>query len=196
MKKIELDKPDRVGAKSIDQCKDYLKESLFKRLARVCYVRYLEIRYAFVEVGKGFRWGKHWDIRRGVVSIGHYVYVGPRVQIIYPTVIGDLTMIAADVHFIRNDHSHSKLGIPMRVAQPDYDANSLVTTVMSDVWIGQRAIILHGLTIGRGAVIAAGSVVTRDVPEYAIVAGVPARIIKIRFNENQRVLHHHNLYEY
>lgn len=53
----------------------------------------------------------------------------------------------------------------------------------NDVWIGDRAIILNGTKIGDGAIIAAGAVVTRDVPPYGIVGGVPARIIKYRFNE-------------
>lgn len=58
----------------------------------------------------------------------------------------------------------------------------LRTTVGSDVWIGYRAIILQGVSIGHGAVIGAGSVVTRDVPPYAIVAGSPARLIRYRFD--------------
>lgn len=57
------------------------------------------------------------------------------------------------------------------------------TTVGNDVWIGARAIILDGVCIGDGAIIAAGAVVTRDVPPYAIVGGVPAKIIKYRLPE-------------
>jgi acetyltransferase-like isoleucine patch superfamily enzyme len=53
-------------------------------------------------------------------------------------------------------------------------------TIGDDVWIGCNAVILPGVRIGRGAVVAAGSVVTRDVPEYAIVGGIPARILKQR----------------
>lgn len=54
--------------------------------------------------------------------------------------------------------------------------------VSDDVWIGQGAIILSGVKVGQGAVIAAGAVVTSDVPPYAIVGGVPAKVIKYRFN--------------
>lgn len=55
----------------------------------------------------------------------------------------------------------------------------------NDVWIGDSVLILNGVTIGDGAIIAAGSVVIRDVPPYAIVAGVPAKVIKYRFNKDQ-----------
>lgn len=56
-------------------------------------------------------------------------------------------------------------------------------SIGNDVWIGARVIILGGITIGNGAVIGAGSVVTRDVPPYAVVAGTPARLIRHRFEE-------------
>ena len=68
-------------------------------------------------------------------------------------------------------------------SNPNHKSNS-ATIIENDVWIGERAIILLGVKVGNGAVIGAGAVVTKDVPPYAIVAGVPAKVIRYRFPDD------------
>ena len=63
--------------------------------------------------------------------------------------------------------------------------NDAPVVIEDDVWCGANVTILKGVTIGRGSVIAAGSVVTRSIPPYSIAGGVPARVIKKRFSEEQ-----------
>ena len=94
-------------------------------------------------------------------------------------IIGDNVMIAPDcVIYVRN-HESSRLDIPM-CKQGSTEERPVV--IGNDVWIGGRVIILPGVKIGDGAIVGAGSVVTRDVSEYDIVAGNPARVIKNRKN--------------
>ena len=65
-----------------------------------------------------------------------------------------------------------------------YEKDTIRTTIGNDVWTGANAVILKGVTIGDGAVVGAGSVVTKDVPPYAIVVGNPSKILKYRFNKD------------
>lgn len=70
-------------------------------------------------------------------------------------------------------------------ADKNYFQELLPIEIGNDVWIGANAIILDGVKIGDGAIIAAGAVVSKDIPSYAVVAGVPAKIMKYRFNSEQ-----------
>jgi acetyltransferase-like isoleucine patch superfamily enzyme len=64
-----------------------------------------------------------------------------------------------------------------------------ITSIEDDVWIGARVILMRGVTLGKGSVVAAGSVVTRDVEPFTIVGGVPAKFIKRRFTDEQTKAH-------
>ena len=89
--------------------------------------------------------------------------------------LGSFCLIASGTRFIDHDHG-TTLGVLMK-EQPEQSAD---ITIGSDVWIGVNCVILKGVSIGSGAIVAAGSVVTKDVPALAIVAGVPARVIRLR----------------
>ena len=74
-----------------------------------------------------------------------------------------------------------QLSSPAGKANEEYEYNFVTTDIDGDdVWIGTRVIILPGVTIGKGVIIGAGAIVTKDIPEYAIAVGNPARVIKYR----------------
>jgi chloramphenicol O-acetyltransferase type B len=187
--------PDRVNKRTLLLCKNALREPVWKSSLRFIYSNYLRYRYNINPMGKGFRWGYRWNIWRGSVKIGHYCYLGSGTHILYPTIIGDLCLVAQDTHFVGNDHGVNEVGVPMRIARPQQDSRNSLTVLESEVWIGQRSIIFAGVRIGRGAIVGAGAVVTKDVAPYTIVAGAPARLIKNRFqNQEEQDNHVRNLY--
>lgn len=121
------------------------------------------------------------------LKIGNDVYVGKQVTIEVDGEIGDGVLIANSVGIVgRNDHDVSQLGTTVRssawVGDEPHRLSSY-TVIGSDVWIGYGAIILSGVTIGDSAIISAGAVVTKDVRENTVVAGVPASPVKKRFSD-------------
>ena len=109
------------------------------------------------------------------IGDGCFLGGGCELNALSSIVIGSCCLIASGTRFIDHDHG-IELGTLMK-HQPERSAEILVG---SDVWFGVNCTILKGVTIGDGAIIAAGSVVTKNVPPLAIVAGVPARILRFR----------------
>ena len=117
---------------------------------------------------------------------GAYSYVGPGCSICPKVSIGKFTMLANDIQILGGDHMYNKAGIPIILSgRPPLKS----TTIGDDVWIGASCIIMAGVRIGDGAIVAAGSVVTKNVDPYFIYGGVPARKIKKRFSDEEVILH-------
>ena len=114
------------------------------------------------------------------VTLEDYSGIGINAKIYGTCHIGRYVMMGTDVIIITRNHRFDRTDIPMmeqgfEEERPVYIGN--------DVWIGDRVLILPGVHIGDGSIIAAGAVVTKDVPPYSIVAGVPARKIRDRFEK-------------
>lgn len=132
-----------------------------------------------------------------VVKVGTKSYGMLNIQSFYPEggellLIGNYVSIATGVLFIlgSNHQTQTITTFPLHsvlFGPHPLDRESKGPIVVEDeVWIGTNAMILSGITIGKGAIVAAGSVVTKSIPPYAIVGGNPARIIKYRFSEEIR----------
>lgn len=110
------------------------------------------------------------------VEIGNNVQINENVRIRSNVKIGDNVLIAPNVQLISINHEYKDVTIPIK----DQGEIKGKIDIADDVWIGTSAIILPDVKLARGAIIGAGAVVTKDVPEYAIVGGNPAQIIKYR----------------
>jgi acetyltransferase-like isoleucine patch superfamily enzyme len=113
------------------------------------------------------------------IYVGDNCYLGDGVQLYAwneTITIGNNVLIAAGVQMITRKHGFADIESP--IAEQGYVHAPI--TIGDDVWIGFRAIILSGVTIGEGSIVGAGAVVTKDVAPYSIVGGVPARLIRKR----------------
>lgn len=132
----------------------------------------------FDKHGKNINVEKKADFGKGDgISIGDNSGLGVNCEVRGPLVIGANVMMGPDVRIMTSKHNTSRTDIPM-CQQGDLPKQQV--TIGNDVWIGAGVTILPGITIGAGSIIGAGAVVTKNVPEYSVVAGVPARIIKSR----------------
>ncbi|MDO4189827.1 MAG: CatB-related O-acetyltransferase [Lachnospiraceae bacterium] len=156
-----------------------------------------------VSLGKDSSFGRgtiFWAPNR--ISIGNNVYIGKYCTIQADVEMGDNIRIGNVVGLIgKYDHDYSKVGVNIYdapwIGDEDYDFKGLNKKIVidDDVWIGYGAVVFSGVHINRGAIVAAGSVVNKDVPPYAIVAGNPASVIKYRFTEQQIKEHEAKLYD-
>ena len=126
--------------------------------------------------------GKNVNIEKGAhftpdLVVGDNSGVGIDAEMNGPITIGKDVMMGPEVIVYTSSHAHSRTDISMM--KQGFEEPRPVT-IGNDVWIGRRAMIMPGVTIGDGCIIAAGAVVTRSTPPYTIIAGVPAKVVKSR----------------
>lgn len=113
----------------------------------------------------------------GDVHIGHSSIIGLGSVIIGPVSIGNEVLLAQHVAISGSNHGYEAIDVPPRL-QPD---TCKPVIVEDEVWIGANSVIVAGVRLGKHCVVAAGSVVTKDVPAFSVVGGNPARVLK-KFN--------------
>ncbi len=127
------------------------------------------------------RSGKKLRVKSGAeispnATIGNNSELGTRCMVQSNVHIGDNVIMGPDVKIYSRNHKFDRLDIPIK----NQGKNYYTTKIGNDVWLGANVVVTAGCTIGDHAVVAAGAVVTKDVPEYAVVGGVPAKILKYR----------------
>lgn len=116
-----------------------------------------------------------------------YVFIGRDCTVAPGVLIGRYTMFASEVAVVGDDHNWDQPGVPMQFSGRPAQRP---TRVGADVWIGHGVVVMRGITIGDGTIVAAGAVVTADVPAYEVWAGVPARHVRDRFDDPADVATH------
>jgi acetyltransferase-like isoleucine patch superfamily enzyme len=164
-----------------------------KRLTKGLRARILlHTKFRGSNVGKGFHVAWKVTIHKPGFIAGDHVYIGPYSEIAPHVHIGNYTSLSSYVVITGADHRFDIPGVPVRFSgRPP----SRVTEIGHDVLIGHGATIMRGVKIGNGAIVGAGAVVTKDVPPYAIVGGVPAKMVRYRFDADGIAKHEQMLKE-
>lgn len=111
---------------------------------------------------------------------GEYAFIGRDCALSPLVTIGRYTMLASNIAIVGDDHNWTEPGLPIQFAgRPP----QRTTTIGADAWLGHGVIILRGVEVGNGSIVAAGAVVTKNVPAYEIWAGTPAQKIGVRFSD-------------
>lgn len=118
-------------------------------------------------------------LRQAAVTMGDNCSINPMAYLQGEIQLGDNVRIAPRANLIAENHAHGDIFLP--ITRQGLTAEGI--TVGDDVWIGAQAIVLDGIHVGAHSIVAAGAVVTKDVPEYSIVGGNPARVLKNRIRE-------------
>lgn len=156
--------------------------SLYRRVV----MTWKRLRYGLHAVAPTFFMAGKSYVSRDLVA-GEYSFIGGHCVIGPGVHLGRYVMCASAVQFVGDDHRADLPGVPMIFAGRPLRRQ---IHVEDDVWIGANAVIMAGVRIGRGAIVAAGAVITKNVPPYEIHGGIPARRIGVRFQTDaERAIH-------
>lgn len=169
--------------------KKYFKNSKFSHNSLINLV---DVKRGHIKIGENVNIGKNVEIS-GCVEIGDYSYISDGHSQLNAEnskiIIGRYCSIARNCFIRTTNHFISRISTSPKLydligIEPNCITKGQVV-IGNDVWIAVNVTILGNVSIGDGAIIAAGSVVDKDVPSYSIVGGIPAKIIKYRFNEEK-----------
>jgi acetyltransferase-like isoleucine patch superfamily enzyme len=154
-------------------------------------------RPLFGRHGKNFRFDPAGSYTFQTIHVGDEVSLGWRPTLMASLSeirIGSHVMFGPHVTIIGGGHNISVMGRFMTDVHEKTGDEDLGVVIEDDVWVGASAVILRGVHVGRGAVIAAGAVVTKSVPPYSIVCGNPAHVLRFRWDIESIITHEETLY--
>lgn len=146
----------------------------------------------FQEVGKDCYLGKNIKITPKNIRLGNHVYIGEGsvIQSAHgEIIIGNHVMLGPNVHIHGGNHIFNEIGCYMDEVKSKNEGEDGQVVIEDDVWIGSCSIVLKGVRIGKGSVIGAGAIVTKDVPSYSIYTNKIEPIIRRRFS-NEEIIEH------
>lgn len=163
--------------------------NLIRKVGRTIKAFYYRKKYKLKYVHPTTYFGGPSYISRDIITEKN-VYIGPGCVINPKVKIGAYTMLANNVRIIGGDHRYDIPGTPII-----YSGRGVLkpTTIGRDCWIGAYSIIMCGVNIGEGSIIAAGSIVTKDIEPYSIYGGIPAKRIKSRFETEEDIKKHQEM---
>jgi acetyltransferase-like isoleucine patch superfamily enzyme len=150
-------------------------------------IRNLKYRLRYVDSSNDIQ--KPIDISKDLI-MGQYGFIGKNAWICPNVQIGNYVMIAPECAILGGDHKYDIVGEPIIYSGRP---KTKKTIIEDDVWIGYRVIINAGVTIGKGSIVAAGSIVTKNVEPYTIVGGNPAKKLTLRFSVSEQHIHNNML---